>query len=130
MMSRLRQLRSNTSTIAVVQVFVVSLVFVFIGVMLIVGEREPTPLICLLVGAAVPVLLRRRLTDHPEASGRLIRSFGLGLFITCLVFGAMKAQLREVIPDPLLIDGIALLVGLYLGCFVVLFSDPSIVRVR
>lgn len=128
--SRLRQLRRNSSGFDLLRLVFVGAAFLIIGVVVLVETGEPAPLLCLFVGASVPALLRRRLVDHPERSGRALRVFGFALVGVCVGFGLVKERVLQALPEGLLLAGLALAVGVYLSAYVVVLSDPSIVRVR
>ncbi len=129
-MSRLRQLRRNCSGFELFRLVFVGLLFVTICVVMLVQTGEPAPLLCLLVGASVPMLFARRLTDNPEWSSRAGRIFGYSLVGTSMAFGLVKERVDQVVPGWLLVTGLALAIRMYLSFYVVLFSDPSLVRVR
>ena len=126
----MRVLRRNSSAFEMLRLVFVGLLFVFVCVLMLVETGDPVPLLCLLVGASVPVLLARRVTDDPERSSRALRLFGYTIVGGSMAIGLAKERVMQVVPEGLLMAALALTLGMYLSFYVVLLSDPSIVRER
>ncbi len=129
-MGRLGHFYGNAGFWGVLRFVIVGGAFVSIGVFMLVKEGQPGPLIVLVAGAAVPVLGRRWIVAEPERSSRIARGIGYGLFAASFLSGLVKERLMAVVAPELLFGALGFVVALYLGVYAVLFSDPSIRRVR
>lgn len=125
---RFRQLRRNAGTFGVLRLCFVGLVLAVVSVVMLIKLGDPTPLICLLVGASLPVLARRRLIADVERSATVGRYLGFAIVGASMAFGLAKERVLTVVPEALLVDATCLAAAIYLGFFVVLYADPDVVR--
>lgn len=97
----------------------VSLLFLGIGF----GKREFYSVgFVFLGGFLTPRLLRNLLVSHLKTSFAVLRYFGMAIF----ALAAVAQSFRESLPEVALIHGVSGVIGLYLGLYFWLLSDPEV----
>lgn len=118
-MQRWRQLYKNAGKSGVAKTLIVGLIFLVIGF----GNGESASAgILFVVGLLAPRLLRKVMISHLSTSFAILRYFGMAIFGLVLIGQSFK----ESLPEVALIHGLCGTIGLYLGLYFWLLSDPEV----
>lgn len=126
MSSSFRQFRKNAGLFSLIRIGVVGLMLLGICVFLVLRAHQPAPLLGFLAGVALPFFARERLIDGIEASSRAARIFGIALVVSAAVIGAAREHLAPLLENWLFVSVFFSLAALYIGLFIVMYSDVRV----